>query len=321
MSKRAIVVTGEKEDRTNFNELISNLNTRVLDVDVVGVTANQTEIFTQLARVSEDGIKDVIILPLSIPQDNEMLMKINGCINKFLDTNMGVQVEIVNDYTSDLILEDMIWETITSKYTDKDLLPELGRNIETLSHHIIDGKLRTISNMSVREKVVARRIIHATADYSFANTLRFSSGAVKKGVDAIKSGKPIICDVNMLKTAMTKVESEIICSISEPEIVELAKEKMCTRAAAAMMSLEDKLDGAIVVIGNAPTAIWQLLKMNVKPALVVGLPVGFVGARESKLELIKSDHEYIANTSPRGGSPAAAAALNALALLAKAHQN
>lgn len=317
MSKRVLLVTSEREDTSSFAELIENLSGRISNVDIVGICASQGELFNQLAAVNEDGIKELIILPICLFQDNSMMLLISSCVNKFLDGNPEVKVEIINDYTSDFILEDMMWETITAKITDKDMLPELGKNIETLSHYIIDRKLKNISNMSIREKVIARRIIHSTADYSFANTLRFSADAVARGVEALQQKRPIICDVNMLKTAMTKVESEIYCLISEPEIIELAKAKMCTRAAAAMMRLEDKLDGAIVAVGNAPTAIWQLLKMDVKPALVVGLPVGFVGAREAKLELMKSEHEYIANTTPKGGSPAAAAALNALALLAK----
>ena len=123
----------------------------------------------------------------------------------------------------------------------------------------------------------------------------------------------------MLQAGMTKIRSEILCAIDRPEVAALARAKGCTRAAAAMELLAPQLDGAIVAIGNAPTALWKVMELarsgGPRPALVVGLPVGFVGARESKLALLESDLCYITNTSPRGGSPVAAAAVNALATL------
>ncbi len=297
--------------------MIDDLKRRIMQVDIVGVMVDAGQILSEFVAAVSEGVTSLLLIPVCIPHDKAMLGDLNDLVNGFLEDNPGVEIEIINEYTNSQVLVDNIWESIVSRVSAKDDLPALGRNIETLSHLIIDTKLKGITSLSLKEKIVARRIIHATADYSFADTIRFSSGAVSKGIEALKNKAPIICDVNMLKTAMTKVESEIICAITEPEVIELAREQESTRAAAAMLRLSDKLEGAIVVIGNAPTAIWQLLKMEVKPAVVIGLPVGFVGAREAKLELIKSEHEYIANVSPRGGSPAAAAALNALALLAR----
>ena len=188
--------------------------------------------------------------------------------------NPRVRLELVLDYSSELILEDMLWESIISRITDPSLLPESGREIEKLSHRIIDTKLLSCVELSRAEKIIAHRIIHSTADYSFASSLKFSASAVSAGIAALQEKRPVFCDVNMLRTAMTKVESEVICMIAEPEVIALAREKGCTRAAASMLLLGDRLNGAIVAVGNAPTAIWQLLKMEVRPALVVGLPVG-----------------------------------------------
>ena len=123
----------------------------------------------------------------------------------------------------------------------------------------------------------------------------------------------------MLQAGLTKVPGEVISAIDRAEVAALAEQEAITRAAAAMELLAPRMDDAIVAIGNAPTALWKVMELaareGIRPALVVGLPVGFVGARESKLALLESGLCYITNISPRGGSPVAAAAVNALATL------
>jgi precorrin-8X/cobalt-precorrin-8 methylmutase len=125
----------------------------------------------------------------------------------------------------------------------------------------------------------------------------------------------------MLQAGITRSASEVLCAIGDARTIQLAGEKSITRAAAAMEVLKDRIEGAIVAVGNAPTALWKLMELAAsggpRPALVVGLPVGLVGARESKLALIESGLCYITNAGPRGGSPVAAAAVNALALQSK----
>ena len=199
-------------------------------------------------------------------------------------------------------------------------LPGLGSEICKLSHSIIDRRLSDgICDDQI--KAVVRRIIHATADFSFAESIRIAPDAIERGCDALEAGCPIICDVNMVKAGMTSVDNEILCEIKSDDVIETAKEKGLTRAAAAMEKLKGRLQGSIVVIGNAPTALFKVMEIAAnngpEPALVIGLPVGFVGARESKLALIDSGLSYITNTNFRGGSPVAAAALNAVAYLRK----
>jgi precorrin-8X/cobalt-precorrin-8 methylmutase len=168
---------------------------------------------------------------------------------------------------------------------------------------------------------VARRIVHATADVTFLDSLRFSAGAVAAGVAAVRARRPVVCDVRMLAAGCTHAAGEVVCAVSEPAVIAAARAGGITRAAAAMQHLGDRIEGAIVAVGNAPTALWALLAVAAaggpRPALVVGLPVGFVGAYESKRDLSRSALPHITNLSPRGGSPAAAAAVNALADLAK----
>ena len=146
-----------------------------------------------------------------------------------------------------------------------------------------------------------RRIVHATADFSFARSLRIHPEAVERGRAALAAGKPVICDVRMLQAGMTKVRNEVLCAIDRAGGGRRWPGSGCTRAAAAMELLAPRLDGAIVAVGNAPTALWKVLEIarggGPRPALVVGLPVGLVGAREAKLALLESDLCYITNTS------------------------
>ena len=198
-------------------------------------------------------------------------------------------------------------------------LPEEGAAIEQRSFEIIEPQLAGWADAAPGVVQIVRRVVHATADVSFARTLRIHPQAVECGLAAWAAGKPVICDVRMLQAGLTKVPGEVLCAIDREGVADVARQRGCTRAAAAMELLAPQLDGAIIAIGNAPTALWKILEMarsgGPRPALVVGLPVGFVGARESKLALLQSDLCYVTNTSPRGGSPVAAAALNALARL------
>lgn len=199
-------------------------------------------------------------------------------------------------------------------------LPEEGPAIEALSHRMIDSQLNT-ALWNAQEYPVVRRVVHACGDLSIAPTLRFAKGAVEQGVHALNNGAPIFCDVRMVQAGLTRMTNPITTLIGDSKAQEYAQAHRCTRAAASVFLLADQLPGSIYVVGNAPTAIWALLELaetqGIAPALVVGMPVGFVGAAESKLALSQSTLPFITNIGSRGGSPMAAAALNAVALLEK----
>ena len=201
-----------------------------------------------------------------------------------------------------------------------DGLALAGAEIARRSHEYIDQLLHA-ENLDINDKAIIRRVIHSTADVSFARTMRIHPHAIERGRRALAENKPVICDVNMVRAGMTRVDNEIICQIKAASVMAFAKLNNTTRAAAAMELLRDKLEGSLVVVGNAPTALFKLIEMTAnggpRPAVVIGLPVGFVGARESKLALMESGLCYITNTSCKGGSPVAAAAMNALASLGK----
>ncbi|HYW78504.1 MAG TPA: precorrin-8X methylmutase [Thermoguttaceae bacterium] len=203
-------------------------------------------------------------------------------------------------------------------------LPTDGREIERRSHQMIDEQLAAM-DLTPAVLPIARRVIHATADFTFGESLRVHPQAIDRAVAAIAARRPIVCDVRMVQAGITKTGCEVLCAVSDPEVIRRAKAQGCTRSAAAMEFLAEKIDGAIVAVGNAPTALWKILELaakgTVRPAVVVGLPVGFVGASESKQALLESDLCYITNIGPRGGSPVAAAAVNALAMAARAAEN
>lgn len=197
-----------------------------------------------------------------------------------------------------------------------------GAAIEQESRAIVERHMKEAGiSFPADEHAVVRRVVHATADFSFLESIRFSPGAVSRGVEAIRAGRLLVCDVRMLAAGCTHTRCEVVCTIQDADVLRFAKEHGITRASAAMRLLGDRLAGAVVAIGNAPTALWTLMDMVAEggptPALVIGMPVGFVGAHESKQALSESRLPFVTNLSPRGGSPAAAAVVNALADLAK----
>ena len=197
-----------------------------------------------------------------------------------------------------------------------------GQSIEDESMEIIEREIgsHTYSDM---EWPIVRRIIHATADFDFAgkNKIVLHKDAIKSGTSALKNGCSIITDVNGVIGGLNKQNpkdfgNDIICNISDPGLAERAKQVGKTRAQMSMRVAASKMNGGIVVIGNAPTALLEVIKMirvwALKPALVIGIPVGFVSAAESKEELQTIDVPFITNVGRKGGSSCAASIVNAL---------
>lgn len=197
--------------------------------------------------------------------------------------------------------------------------------IEKKSFRILEGLLGEYSG-SPAEREVVLRIAHATTEVEWAKTFRFSPDAVVSGVEALRSGAPVITDVEMVRagirrSALERTGSPVLCFLNDADVAEDAKRAATTRARAAMRKALPLLDGSIVAIGNAPTALFEvcdLVKKGLcKPALVVGIPVGFVGAAESHDETVTLDCPWITAPGPKGGSPIAAAIVNALIRLAE----
>jgi precorrin-8X/cobalt-precorrin-8 methylmutase len=172
----------------------------------------------------------------------------------------------------------------------------------------------------VLERTVVR-MIHACGMVDLTADVAASGGFGEAATAALRGGAPILCDTAMVAAGVTRARlaggNEVICTIADPSVPSLAEDMATTRSAAALELWRPTLSGAVVVVGNAPTALFRLLEMVTegagRPAAVIGVPVGFVGAAESKLELAGSDLEHLVVHGRRGGSAIAAAAVNALA--------
>ncbi|MET9487063.1 precorrin-8X methylmutase [Nocardia sp. NPDC006630] len=169
---------------------------------------------------------------------------------------------------------------------------------------------------------VVVRMIHACGQVDLAGDVEFSNDVVTRTRAAMRAGAPILCDANMVASGVTRkrlpADNEVLCLLGDPRVPALAAEMNNTRSVAALELLRDRMEGAVVAIGNAPTALFHLLDMldagAPKPAAVLGIPVGFIGAAESKQALAEyGGIEFLTVRGRRGGSAMTAAALNAIA--------
>lgn len=193
--------------------------------------------------------------------------------------------------------------------------------IEDKSMSLIDPFIRDME-LTEEEVTVYSRMIHASGDVDYGHLIATSTGAVKAGIEALDRGCNIYCDVEMVRTginknALGKLGGQVFCRVSDPAIVKSAAEKGIARSLEAMNSFGTDLNGAVIAIGNAPTALFEAVRMTledgIRPALIVGIPVGFVGAAESKEYLIHhSPVPYITVRGNKGGSSIAASVVNAM---------
>jgi len=207
-----------------------------------------------------------------------------------------------------------------------DSLGMRPEEIETESFRIIDEEAGEHGWGSAEWQVV-RRAIHTSADFEYANALVFSDGAVEKAVAALKSGAGIVTDTNMALSGISKARlapfgCTVTCHVADADVAEVASREGITRSIAAMRKAASNPANGIFVIGNAPTALFELLRLTaigtLQPLLIIGLPVGFVGAEESKNSLASATNNipFITTIGRKGGSNVAAAIVNALAILA-----
>jgi precorrin-8X/cobalt-precorrin-8 methylmutase len=187
--------------------------------------------------------------------------------------------------------------------------------------------IRTEANLDTLPadfNTVAVRLIHACGMIDIVSDLDYSIDAVRVGRAALANGAPILCDAQMVANGVTRkrlpVDNQVICTLPDPQVIDLAAQLENTRSAAALELWRPYLAGSVIAIGNAPTALFRLLEMldegAPKPALILGFPVGFVGAMESKAALAADSRgvPFLTIHGRRGGSAMAAAAVNALAM-------
>ena len=198
------------------------------------------------------------------------------------------------------------------------------KDIEQRSFEIIDEEAGA-HDFTPKQWQIVRRMIRAAADFDYVKTTCFHPRAVTAGIDAIRNGKAIVTDTHMAQSGIRKKNllefgGRVHCFVSDREITRQAEKEGTTRAHAAVDAALELMDGGIYVVGNAPTALLRLIDLvkqkKADPALVVGLPLGFVNAVESKEALVKMDIPHITNVGRKGGAIVAATVINALMILA-----
>jgi precorrin-8X/cobalt-precorrin-8 methylmutase len=189
--------------------------------------------------------------------------------------------------------------------------------IEAESYRILRSRL-DLSRLPPLTRAVTERVIHATADFDYATDLVCNESALEAGVRALAKGAPVVADVAMVASGITKYS--VICKVRDSLAVRLSRTTGITLSAAGVrLGFGEAGAGAVWLVGCAPTALMEVISRDVQPALVIGVPVGFVGAAEAKDALRASGLPSLSNVSEKGGSAVAVAAFNALLRAARAH--
>ena len=300
-------------------------------VEVIGAALqfNHPTLEEAVESLAVRGVERIVIMPYflfpgqhvteHIPQLVEKLKRIYRERQFIIANPLGLEEHFIG------LVAERIEEAAPALWSHARLSPTSPEDIEQQSMEIAERFLPLAPNVSGEERVVVKRVVHASGDPQVAPLIKFSPSAISSGLSAIAKGSPIFTDVQMVAAGINRHLAEacrcsISCAMDETKGLKQAKEPNITHAAAAMRHLGKRLNGAIVAIGNAPTALLALLDLidakEIRPALVVGMPVGFVQAKESKNELMKRDVPHVTIAGTRGGSAMAVATVNALLKIA-----
>jgi precorrin-8X/cobalt-precorrin-8 methylmutase len=272
----------------------------------------------------QSGAKRIVIHPYFLSSGMHVTKDIPEIIKEAKD--MYSDREFI--YTEPLGIHEKLVHVVMERiHTANGLKPE---DIEKRSFEIISEEA-DLSCLPPEQLPIIKRVIHATADFEFKDTLMFHPDAIRTAIDAIKAGKNILTDVEMVKTGIIKrwlepYGGKVICNINDEDVVRLSKDTGKTRSEIAIeKALQENSNIGIIAIGNAPTALLKVIEMFNSPIhpfthsqiLVVGVPVGFVKALESKALLAAQKFPFITNLSRKGGTPVAVAIINALLKISK----
>jgi precorrin-8X/cobalt-precorrin-8 methylmutase len=197
-----------------------------------------------------------------------------------------------------------------------------GYDIALKSREIVRSLIGDkLDHLSPEERSIVERIVHSTADIEYAEITKMSENFVERSVKSLKKGEDILTDINMVRAGINQYEGEVKCYISDPDTIKIARDNEITRAAAAIQLAAETGFKGIVAIGNAPTALYKVMELvennEVDIRSVIGVPVGFVGAADSKESLYKTNIPNLITQGPKGGTPVAVASVNSLIRLSK----
>jgi precorrin-8X/cobalt-precorrin-8 methylmutase len=301
-------------------------------VEIAGAALqfNHPSLEEAVGALVSSGVNRIVILPYFLFSGRHITEDIPGLIEMFKSHYPEVQFTITNTLGNDEhfagLMVNRLQEAAPELWFNGPVAPASPEAIEERSMEIVERLLPPATKITGEERLVVKRVVHASGDPQIASLMKFSPSALPSGLNAIAEGSPIFTDARMVAAGINAHMAEafgcpILCALDEVEGGNNSAGRS-TRAAAAIRYLGKRLNGAIVVIGNAPTALLTLLELvdndGIRPALIVGMPVGFVQARESKYELMKRDVPYITLAGTRGGSAVAAATVNVLLKMAVA---
>jgi precorrin-8X/cobalt-precorrin-8 methylmutase len=333
----AVVLIGHGSRLAGANDTLKDVAARVQAAGGYGAVVPA---FLQMARpgiqeaidaAATRGFTAVTVMPYFLYEGAHVSEDIPAEIEKARSRHPGVSFGMARCLGLDHKIIEAAMERIAETAGPASAAEAPGMAARPRTHPIEAESLRIISEEIGRTRFVGveldvvKRVIHTTADFDYLDSMRFSPGAVEAGVRAIARGCAVITDVKMVEAGITRERlapfgARVRCHSSDPDVVEEAARLNATRAATAMRKASALMAGSIVAIGNAPTALTGLLDLlddaggASAPALIVGVPVGFVGASEAKERLIGSGYAHIAASGRKGGSTVAAAIVNAIAI-------
>lgn len=325
---KAVLLLGHGSKAPEANETLRRVAGRVGEAGGFGLVFPA---FLQMERpdfqeavsiMAEKGFMDIVVMPYFLYMGLHVTKDLPEEIETAEKRFPGLKITVTKNLGYDERLVDLTVQRI------EESAGKAESNTEAYSQHPIEresfrliGEELDEAGVNPAELPIVKRVIHTTADFEYKDLVRFSPNAIQAGLNAIKKGANIVVDVNMIKSGVTggrlkPFGTKVLCFSSDKDVARIAEEEKTTKTAASMIKAAPFMDGAIVAIGNAPTALFEVLKLvrekKAAPALIIGVPVGFVGARESKDELMKSGAEYIAVSGRKGGSTVAVAIVNAL---------
>jgi precorrin-8X/cobalt-precorrin-8 methylmutase len=347
MDKIGLIIIGHgsklPHNRENLEKLADILRKRAAfkTVEISFMVRNKPTISEAIESLAKKGVSKIVLVPvflspgvhttLEIPEmiemkEKEPLLKERG-IELVYGEPLGSD-ERIAEIIEEKALKALGQEAAEAEVmTDAYAIAASNRIIKTSMSLIRQALGDSLENVPASHVPVIERVVHATADPEFAKLLVISERAVEAGVAAIRAGAKIVTDVKMVKAGINearvkKLGAEILTYVDDERAVKLARDESITRSAAAVrLAVKDGLDGAIVLIGNAPTAAFEVADAVrqglAKPALIVAVPVGYVGAAESKEAVSGLTTPFVIVRGRKGGSPIAVAVFNALLTMAE----
>ncbi|MBS3908240.1 MAG: precorrin-8X methylmutase [Actinobacteria bacterium] len=325
---------GSKVEETKeiLEEIAATLRSRLQSefVRYAALQFNEPDLPEVIESLADEGVTELIIMPLFMVDGNHIRQDIPEIIRDEEVKYPLLKIKVAEHIGPDVRIADILIERanelLAGGFDADGNGMKIGdpAKIERESFRIIEA-VADLNGFSDMERSVVKRMIHASGDLTLSGVVAMSDGAVEAGVDALRSCCPIITDVRMVAVGISDRrtcihDNNVLCRIDDKAVEDDARRAGKTRSAMAIRSLSNHADGAVIAIGNAPTALFELLDIAkegvVRPALVVGAPVGFVGAAESKEALMRAGLNYITVRGTRGGSALAASAINALLMIA-----